>query len=93
MEVVEDVQDIEDNNHETMGNCGKMIDTPKAATSSTQTYIDEVGTYKDEDWKSKLKHVNHSSLCLSWEANSFLEDGINLRKYSSLCENKLDNFR
>ena len=54
MGVVEDIQNIDDDDHETMGSCGKTNNKPRAATSSTQTYIDEVCTYKNEDEESKL---------------------------------------
>ena len=43
MGVAKDIQNIKDDDHETMGSCGKTNNKPKAATSSTPTYIDEIG--------------------------------------------------
>ena len=60
MGVVENIQDKEDDDHETMGNCGKKDNKPKTATPSTQTYINEIGAYKDEDEEDKLKPVIRS---------------------------------
>ena len=61
-----------------MGNCGKKDNKPKAATPSTQTYINKIGAYKDEDEEDKLKPVIRSFI----DTNNSLKGlkGIYLKK-------------